>query len=298
MSNAPDAVAVQPTKEIAPRPAQAWSYWPYLLIVLPLLYLYWDIAGNLFRAWWDDPNFSHGFFVPLFSLYVVWIKRDRLRKVAIRPSWFGLVFMAGALCILIVGVLGAELFLSRSSLIFLISGMVIYFLGWQYLRALLFPLLFLFLMIPIPAIIFNQITFPLQILSSKLASNILPIFGVPVLREGNVIQLPAMPLEVAEACSGIRSLMSLGTLAIIYGYFLDSQVWRRLLLAVCAIPIAVAANAFRVVGTGLMVQYWNPDKALGFFHEFSGWVIFMVAVCLLVGVHAVIRMFGKREANA
>jgi exosortase len=148
-------------------------------------------------------------------------------------------------------------------------------------------------MVPIPAIIFNQITFPLQLLASKLASAALPLFGVPVLREGNIIELPAMPLEVAEACSGIRSLLSLGTLAIIYGYFLETKISRRTLLALAAVPIAVAANAFRIVGTGLLVQYWDPDKALGFFHEFSGWVIFVVSLLLLLLFQRLMKLLDR-----
>ena len=152
----------------------------------------------------------------------------------------------------------------------LIAGLVIFFLGWQYFRAVLFPWAFLLLMIPIPSILFNQITFPLQLLASKVASDVLPLAGVPVLREGNVIGLPLMQLEVAEACSGIRSLLSLATLTIIYGYLMESRIWIRVLLAIASVPIAVAANSFRIVGTGLLVQYWDPEKAEGFFHLFSG----------------------------
>jgi exosortase len=149
----------------------------------------------------------------------------------------------------------------------------------------------LLLAIPLPAIVYNQITFPLQILASKLASNLLPYFGVPVLREGNVIELPLMKLEVAEACSGIRSLMSLFTLAVFYGYFMEKSVWRRVVLVLASIPIAIAANAVRILGTGLCVQYWDPDKALGFFHEFSGWVIFLVSLVCLYFVHRAMNLF-------
>src|SRR5215475_8400040 len=199
---------------------------------------------------------------------------------------------------LILGVLGAELFLSRFSLLLLATGLVIFFLGWEFFRALLFPLAFLILMIPIPTILFNQITFPLQILASKLAAWFLPLLGVPVLREGNIINLPAMPLEVADACSGIRSLMTLTTLAIMYGYLLETRVWLRVVLALASIPIAVAANGFRIFGTGLLVQYWDPDKAEGFFHEFSGWLIFVVSLLLLFGVHWCIKGFlARRESE-
>jgi exosortase len=121
----------------------------------------------------------------------------------------------------------------------------------------------------------------------------LSLSGVPVLREGNVIQLPVMSLEVVKACSGIRSLMSLGTLAIIYGYFLEPRVGRRVLLALSAIPIAVVANGLRVMGTGLLGQYWSPEKAEGFFHSFSGWVIFVLSLLLLFGVHGAMRLVDR-----
>jgi len=150
-------------------------------------------------------------------------------------------------------------------------------------------------MIPIPAIVFSQITFPLQILASKLAGGTLPFCGVPVLREGNVINLPAMPLEVAEACSGIRSLMSLATLAIIYAYLLEKRTGVRILLAAASLPIAVAANALRIVGTGLIVQYWDPDKAEGFFHAFSGLLIFLVSLLMLVALHPALRLLPRNR---
>jgi exosortase len=191
--------------------------------------------------------------------------------------------------------MGAELFLSRLSLLLVLGGLIVLFLGWSFFRAVLFPWAFLLLMIPIPAIIFNQITFPLQLLASRVASTSLPWMGVPVLREGNVIVLPAMALEVAEACSGIRSLMSLMTLAIIYGYLMERRVSVRVLLALASIPIAVAANSFRILGTGLLVQYWDPEKAQGFFHEFSGWLIFVISLAMLYLLHGLVRIFAHEE---
>jgi exosortase len=158
-----------------------------------------------------------------------------------------------------------------------------------------FPWLFLVLMIPVPAILFNQITFPLQIFASRIASTLLPLAGVPVLREGNVIRLPAMALEVAEACSGIRSLMSLVTLAVMYGYLLERRWLVRSLLAMAAVPIAVTANSLRIVGTGLLVQYWDPDKAEGFFHTFSGWMIFVVSLLLLFAVRRILHWIVGRS---
>lgn len=272
--------------------------WVQTLLLFGLVaYLYHAIAAALVGDWWNDPNFSHGFFVPLFAGFVVWQRRRELIETPVRPHWFGLVVIAGALSLLIVGVLGAELFLSRTSLIFLLAGLVIYFQGWGWFRKLLFPWAVLFLMVPIPVIVFNNVTLPLQFLASKLATAMLDGLGVPVIREGNVITLPAMKLEVVEACSGIRSLVSLVTLAVIYGYFAESKVLRRVLLILAAIPVAVFANGVRIMGTGLLGQYWDPDKAQGFFHEFSGWVIFVLALAMLLAIHRLFRLIGPKSAS-
>jgi len=266
----------------------------WLLLGLLLLAVYYRVAGKLIYDWYDLPDYSHGFLVPLFSLFLVWERRASLQKVPIRQSWKGIAFILVGILLLILGVYGADLFLSRVSFLFILSGLIWTLLGRQMLKELRFPILVLLLAIPFPQIVFNQITFPLQLLASKLASAILPIFGVPVLHEGNVIELPAMKLEVAEACSGIRSLMSLFTLAVFYGYFIEKSVTRRVLLALASIPIAVIANAARITGTGLCVQYWDPDKAMGFFHEFSGWVMFVISLACLYLVHRVMRLFPAK----
>ena len=282
------------TRTLVPRPFP----WQLMILVGLVGWLYFPILSRLFAQWWNDPNFSHGFFVPAFSLFVLWQNRRRLQEAASRPSAWGLVITALGLGVLVVGVLGVELFLSRVSLLIVIAGLVIFFRGWGWFRAILFPWALLILMIPIPTIIFNQITFPLQILASKAAAFALPLAGVPVLREGNVINLPAMPLEVAQACSGIRSLLSLGTLAIIYGYLMESRNSLRAVLALASIPIAVIANSLRIVGTGLLVQYWDPDKAEGFFHAFSGWLIFVVSLGLLFLLHHLLRLIWPGEEKA
>lgn len=270
-------------------------WWQATALVLLIGWLYWSILFHLSKQWSNDPNFSHGFFVPVFSLFVLWQDRASLARQPREPSSWGLLIIVFSLTVLVVGVLGAELFLSRISLLLLIAGLVIFFRGWPMFRALLFPWAFLILMIPIPAIVFTQITFPLQILASKAAALLLPLLGVPVLREGNVINLPAMPLEIAEACSGIRSLLSLATLAIIYGYLAETRIWTRVALALASIPIAVAANSLRIVGTGLLVQYWDPDKAEGFFHTFSGWLVFVVSLAMLFLLHRLLQMGRKND---
>jgi exosortase len=255
------------------------------------------VLSRLTSQWWHDPNFSHGFLVPLFSLFVVWKRRSRLSSLRPIPSWWGLLILLLAMSMLAVGALGAELFLSRLSFLLVIAGLVVCFLGWAHFRAVFFPWAFLLLMIPIPAIIFNQVTLPLQILASKLAATLLPLFGVPVLREGNIIHLPAMPLEVAQACSGIRSLLTLLTLAIGYGFMRETRSWIRVALTLSAVPIAIAANSLRIVGTGLLVQYWDPDKAEGFFHAFSSWVIFALSLSLLLLLHFVLRLGNRGRVS-
>ncbi len=270
--------------------------WGSALIGILMAAIYFRVVAKLVTDWWQIPDFSHGFLVPIFAAYLVWAKRETLRETKIAPSWSGVAFIVFGAIVLVLGVYGAELFLSRVSLVIMLAGLVVAFGGWELLKELRFVLLVLLLAIPIPSIIFNEITLPLQLLASKLASDLLPIFGVPVLREGNVIQLPSMKLEVAEACSGIRSLMSLFTLSVFYGYVLEKSFPRRALLALSSVPIAIAANAIRIFGTGLCVQYWDPDKAQGFFHEFSGLVMFVASLGCLYIVHRTMRLFpGHRR---
>jgi exosortase len=276
----------------------ALRLWQTLLLSLLLFWLYLPTLTHLVSQWWHDPNFSHGFFVPLFAGIVLWQERSKLAAFQPSPSWSGLLLLAGGLLLLILGQVGAELFVSRVSLLIVLAGLIVLFLGWKFFRAVLFPWAFLALMIPIPAIVFNQITFPLQLLASKVASASLPWLGVPVLREGNVIVLPAMALEVADACSGIRSLMSLTTLAVIYGYLMERNLSLRVVLALASLPIAVAANSLRVIGTGLLVQYWDPDKAQGFFHEFQGWLMFVASLAMLYLLHRIIRFLWPERRIA
>jgi len=229
---------------------------------------------------------------------VIWHDRQRLGSGPFMPSWSGILLICLAMVMLVVGQMGAELFLSRTSMLVLLAGLVVLVFGWAFFRRVLFPWAFLFMMIPIPAIIFNQITFPLQLLASRVATIVLPWFGVPILREGNVINLPRMALEVAEACSGIRSLMSLVTLAIIYGHLMERRLWVRWLLVLASVPIAVIANSIRIIGTGLLVQYWDPEKAEGLSHATWGWIIFVVALFMVYSLHGLVRLISPdRESR-
>ncbi|HTU32302.1 MAG TPA: exosortase/archaeosortase family protein [Candidatus Acidoferrum sp.] len=294
----PESVAPNPTA--SPRPfgftPRARVLVQAIVIGCLLALLYHGILRALVAQWIDDPNYSHGFFILLFCAWILQTRRADLRSLPRKPSSWGLVVIVGALAILILGVFGAEIYLSRTSLLFLIAGMTIYFAGWKIFRTALLPWGLLFLAIPLPAIIFNQITFPLQFGASRMAASLLALLGVPVLRQGNIIMLPALTLDVAEACSGLRSLMALFSIGVIYGCIFERKASNRVLLALAAIPIAVAANAIRIVTTGLLGQYWEPDKAEGFFHLFSGAVIFVCTLLLLFAFHAALKRFGRRSS--
>lgn len=277
---------------------RAWRPWLQFVILAALIaLLYGRILGRLVVDWETDPNYSHGFLVLPACAWMAWRERKNLAAQLVKPSWLGLPIIVGSLGMLILGVLGAELFLSRTSLIFLLAGLVIYFRGWRLFRSLLFPWAILFLAVPLPTIIFNQIALPLQFQASRLASAMLGLLGVPVLREGNIIRLPSLSLDVVEACSGLRSLVSLITLAAFYGYLVESRPLRRILLVLAAIPIAVFANGLRIMGSGFLGEYWSPEKAEGFFHMFSGLLIFFVSFSLLVGCHAVMSWISRMRSR-
>ena len=267
---------------------------PGLLLGL-LLLLYASVLKALVSQWWNDPDYGHGFFVPLFSCFVLWRERERWTKTESKPSNFGFVVMLGAVGLLLLGSLGAELFVSRFSLLVLLAGMILFLAGWKMLRAVSFPLSYLIWMIPLPVIIYNQITFPLQLLASRLATAWLEFVNVPVLRDGNMLVLSNYSLEVIEACSGIRSLMTLLALAVAYGYLVEPRRWVRYVLALLMIPIAIVTNAIRIVGAGILAQRYGSVAAEGFLHEFSGLVIFMSALGLMVLCHRILRRIGKAK---
>jgi exosortase D (VPLPA-CTERM-specific) len=266
------------------------------LVAAGFAVLYRDVVVKLVHDWGTDDNYSHGFLIVPIALYLMWERRGRLAEAVPRPSNLGLVVVLGSVAVLGAGILGAELFLTRISILGVLTGVVLFLYGWQYLRILAFPLGFLLLMIPIPAIVFNQIAFPLQLLASRFGELGLMIAGVPVLREGNVITLANTSLEVAEACSGIRSLISLLTLAIVYGYVIERRNWARVALALASIPVAIAANGVRVAGTGIAAHYVGPEAAQGFFHEFSGWLVFIVAFLMLFAVQRAIAWLAPDRA--
>jgi exosortase len=266
-------------------------------LVAAVGWLYSGVVPGLVRQWATDDDYSHGFFVVPLAAFFIWERREALARASRRPSAAGMAVLAASLLCFVAGQFGAELFLSRVSLIGVLAGLVLYLLGWNHLRILALPIAFLLLMVPLPEIVFNRIAFPLQMLASRIGETVIASAGVPVLREGNMLLLPGRALEVAEACSGIRSLITLVMLAIVLGYFTERRTWARIVITLAAVPIAVMANAARVAGTGL-VSYWiSPGAAEGFFHTFSGWIMFVVALAGLFGLHRVLEMTGARSGG-
>jgi exosortase len=261
------------------------------LVAVGFALLYRQVIVKLVMDWSNDDNYSHGFLIVPLALYFAWERRGRLATIRLAPSALGLFVVLGSVCVLMAGILGSELFLTRISIIGTVAGVLLFMCGWQHLRALAFPVSFLLLMVPIPTIIFNHIAFPLQLLASQFGESAMRIADVPVLREGNVLILANTTLEVAEACSGIRSLVSLLTLAIVLGYFSDPRGWMRTLVALSSIPVAIVTNGFRVAGTGIAAHRFGADVAEGFFHEFSGWLVFVTAFMLMLAVQrAILRL--------
>ena len=263
---------------------------PLAGLLAAFLLVYGRVLVNLGWSWAGDANYSHGFLVLPVAAYLVWTRRDRLASLELRPAIAGLAIIVASLLVLLIGTAGVEFFLMRTSAIGVVAGMVVFLAGWRWLRELLFPLAFTLLMIPIPPVVFYQIAFPLQLLSTRFGVAILQIARIPVLREGNVIALAHTTLEVTEACSGIRSLLSLFTLAVLYAYFSTPNRVARILIALSSIPIAIVANGLRIAGTGLAAQYIGPAAATGFFHEFSGWTVFVTSFVMLFGVAGVVKM--------
>lgn len=294
-----------------------------LILAAAILFAYWGVLARLGRFWWEDDNYSHGLLIPFIIGYILWTKRDELASAPKRPStfWGGLT-VACALLALWVGTAGAEQFTQRMSLVILLAGAAVYFWGVRLLKFLAVPLALLVLAIPIPSILFNKVAFPLQLFASRCAVWAMRQFDIPVLREGNVIELLPLgsattkKLEVVEACSGIRSLMTLVTLAVVFAYFTTPEdkdagggrgeasarpfyarypFWRALLIVGAAVPIAIITNAMRVSGTGILARYYGTEVADGFFHSFSGWVVYIVAFLLLFAFGWLIDRFNPNR---
>jgi exosortase len=258
-----------------------------------LIVCYAPVLFSLVHQWAIDEDMGHGFFVPFVAGFIAWKRRDELASITPVPNYWGLALVIFGAVQMMLGTLGAQIFVARTAFMVSLVGAVLFLGGTRALKILAFPLFLLLFMFPIPSIIYARITLPLQLFASSVAETVLNFIGTPVLRDGNVLELAnGQRLSVVEACSGIRSLLSLSFLSLIYAYFFDNKVWMRWVLLAATIPIAIAANASRVTLTGLISEY-RPALAQGFFHTLEGWVLFIVALVLLVAFHQLInRIYG------
>ena len=297
------------------------ALWRVLAIASAIVFAYSTVLVKLSRDWWYDENYSHGLLIPFIIGYIIWVQRDKLASLEPKPSvLLGGAAVVIALVTLWAGVAGAELYTQRMSLVLLLGGTVVYFWGAKLLQFLFVAFALLILAIPIPTIVFNKIAFPLQLFASRCAVWSMSMLGIPVLRQGNIIELKPLnsletkKLEVVEACSGIRSLMTLLTLAVVFAYFTHPRkddndqtrtpwfknygFWRSSILVLSAVPIAILTNAFRVSGTGVLAHHYGTEVADGFFHSFSGWAVYIVAFLLLFAVSWILDRFKPAKKKA
>lgn len=287
------SVPIAQTSHERPAHPAGWALAAAAIVGALLVALYWKILHAMVIQWWDDPNYTHGFLVPLFSLYLVWRQRAVLRELPRSGSLLGIPVILLGVAVLYLGDLGADNFLMRTSLIVILAGLVLFHLGRPILRTILFPFAFLFFMVPLPGVIFYSVTFPLQNLAARQAALTLDALGVPVFLDGNIIHLAQLSLGVTEACSGIRSLISLFAGAAAWAYLFLPLGWSTVFFVAATLPITIFANAARVVLTGLIGQNIGVEYASGFFHEFAGLVIYAFAFVCLLGTYGLIRLAAR-----
>lgn len=274
--------------------------WPWVLALgIAIAVLYGSVLPGLVADWLTDDNYAHGILVPPFIAWLIWSRRDEWARTARRPAMSGLVVAAGGLLMYLVGQAAFEFFLTRQSLLAVLAGSVVFLWGWRHLRLCAFPLALAALAIPLPTLVFNEIAVPMQLVASQLGVAILDASAIPAAREGNIIFLERATLEVAEACSGVRSLISLGTVALVYGYLARQSTAARTVVALSVLPVVIVANSLRVAGAGVVAHVYGPETAAGFLHAFSGWLFFGMAVLMLVAIErvSVLRWPGRAGSS-
>jgi exosortase len=271
-------------------------HWPLLVFFSAFVLLYYPVIFKMVHDWSIDDNYSHGFLIPFIAGYLIWQDRNRLAQIAIRPAGMGLALLAASLAFFILARVGAELFTQRVSMLMVVYSAAVFFAGWAFAKALFWPIAYLVFMIPLPAIIWNQIAFPLKLFATKMAVSVIQMINIPVYGEGNIIHLANTTLEVIDACSGLRSLTSLLALSAAFALISGHPRWKKIVLFLSAVPIAILVNIFRLSATAAMASYIGPKVAQGFLHEASGIVVFVLAFVLLYGVHRLLGI-GSWEAG-
>jgi exosortase len=258
---------------------------PFLLLLFALVALvglYFPILVGLTEDWATNDNYSHGYFIPLISGYMIYSMKGELRKLPLSTANWGLFFLLAGLGQLYVASVGSEFFLQRTSLIPVLLGMSLFLWGTSITRKLLLPIFYLLFMVPLPAIIWNKIAFPMQLFSSAITEEVVRLIGIPIFREGNVLHLAQTTLEVVDACSGLRSLTTMFALAAALAWFSDLSRWKKWALFLLAAPVAMFANIVRLTATAALASMYGEKVAQGFLHDFSGLFTFLFGLLLLI----------------
>ncbi|HEX3746353.1 MAG TPA: exosortase/archaeosortase family protein [Bryobacteraceae bacterium] len=265
----------------------------FFLALVVILFL--PVLSDLVKQWFNDENMGYAFFVPIVVAYIIWLDKDRIMQAPVKPCWPALFLVAWGFIQMLFGLLGAVSFFSRTAFIVTMAGVVWTIAGTAVIRTLLFPIVLSFFMVPIPLYVYQRMTLPLQSLASNFGAIGLSAIGIPVAQDGNVLTLPdGHSLDVVEACSGIRSLLSLTFLSMAYGRLFETRKWVRIVLLLATVPIAIFCNAARITLTGILTEY-KPEIAEGAYHAFEGWVIFMFELMCLLGFH---KLLSRRRSDA
>ncbi len=259
------------------------------VLLTAVVILYFPIIQGLAHDWDTNDNYSHGYFIPILSAYIIYTLKEDLKQLPVHTNIIGLFLLLAGLVQLIIAKAGSEFFLQRTSLIPVLGGIILFCLGFAFFKKLLLPVTYLIFMVPLPAIIWNKIAFPMQLFGSFLTEKVVAFMGIPIFREGNILYLANTTLEVVDACSGLRSLTTLFALSAVFAILSSHTTTQKWILFLAAAPIAIFANIVRLSGTALLASKYGGDVAQGFLHDFSGLVVFAVGIILLVTVSTLMK---------
>jgi len=268
-------------------------YYQLGILLLAFLALYYPFIQTLMRDWDTNDNYSQGYFIPFVSAFMIWWVLKDLETNDLKPSNWGIAIIVLGLLQLFIAKVGSEYFLQRTSMIIVLFGISFFLFGGRFTKTIWLPLVYLIFMVPLPAIIWNRIAFPMQLFASAITEDVVRFIGIPILREGNVLHLAQTSLEVVDACSGLRSLVNILGLAVGLGFVMNKEAWKRWVLFFAAFPIAVIVNIIRLAGTAVLATRYGGDVARGFLHDFSGWLVFVAGIALLIGVQGVLNKIGN-----